>query len=100
MKKPLLKTQRVGIVANSGKVSARSMVQKAARLVKRSGRVAICDPQTAQLAELTIQTAPDLATLTKEVDLLLVFGGDGTMLRVAREMRGALTPILGINVGG
>lgn len=76
------------------------MVQKAARLVKRSGRVAICDPQTAQLAELTIQTAPDLATLTKEVDLLLVFGGDGTMLRVAREMRGALTPILGINVGG
>ncbi len=35
-----------------------------------------------------------------EVDLLLVFGGDGTMLRVAREIAGSATPMLGINIGG
>jgi NAD+ kinase len=40
-----------------------------------------------------------VASLTKEVDLLMVFGGDGTMLRVAREAAGSQTPILGINVG-
>jgi NAD+ kinase len=33
------------------------------------------------------------------VDLLLVFGGDGTMLRAAREIAGSQTPILGINIG-
>lgn len=39
------------------------------------------------------------AALARETDLLLVFGGDGTILQVAREIDGARTPILGINVG-
>ncbi len=90
----------MGIVANSSKPSARGLVQKAVRLVEQSGRKAICDTQSAELAKLDIDTAPDVVSLTKQADLLLVFGGDGTMLRVAREMHGAATPLLGINVGG
>ncbi len=42
---------------------------------------------------------PDAASLARAVDLLLVFGGDGSMLRVVREIDGALTPIVGVNVG-
>ncbi|MBI2947953.1 MAG: NAD(+)/NADH kinase [Verrucomicrobia bacterium] len=42
---------------------------------------------------------PNAATLTQHADLVLVFGGDGTMLRVARETAGSRTPLLGINVG-
>ena len=38
--------------------------------------------------------------MAREVDLLLVFGGDGTMLRVARELSGSQTPVLGVKVGG
>ncbi|MBN2506559.1 MAG: NAD(+)/NADH kinase [Verrucomicrobia bacterium] len=38
--------------------------------------------------------------LTGRVQLLIVFGGDGTLLRVAREIAGAPTPLLGINAGG
>ena len=42
----------------------------------------------------------DTAALAREADLLLVFGGDGTMLHVAREIAGSTTPMLGINIGG
>jgi len=34
-----------------------------------------------------------------EADLVLVFGGDGTMLGVARNMHGNNTPVLGVNMG-
>ncbi len=37
--------------------------------------------------------------MARSVDLMLVFGGDGTMLRAAREIAGSRTPILGINIG-
>jgi NAD+ kinase len=92
--------ERVGIVANSGKASSRGLVRRAAQLIERSSRSVVCDVATAKLAQLTIRTAPDVLELTKRSDMLLVFGGDGTMLRLAREMHGSPTPVLGINIGG
>jgi NAD+ kinase len=92
--------QRIGVIGNSGKVSCASVVSRAARLIKASGRTLFSDPATAQLAKLKATVCPDAAALTRAVDLLLVFGGDGTMLRVARETAGSKTPILGINIGG
>jgi NAD+ kinase len=100
LKKPLKQIQRVCIVANSGKVSSRSVVRAAAALVTKSGREVLCDGATAELAGLAGPVCSGVAALTKRVDLILVFGGDGTMLRVAREMNGAPTPVFGINVGG
>src|SRR5437868_4226782 len=91
--------KRVGLIGNSEKFSSRSVITKAAGLISRTGRRVYCDPVTAQLAGLKSGILPDAAALTREVDLLLVFGGDGTMLRVAREIAGSRTPILGINIG-
>src|SRR5687767_3644315 len=100
LKKPLRQIRHVGIVANSGKISSRGVVRAATDLITRSGREVVCDVATAELAGLGDSTCPGVAALTKRVDLILVFGGDGTMLRVAREMNGSRTPVLGINVGG
>lgn len=90
----------VGLLANSGKLSSRALVQSAARIIQRSGRKLFCDSATATLAGLRCPALGSVAALAREVDLLLVFGGDGTMLRAAREAAGSLTPILGVKVGG
>lgn len=51
------------------------------------------------MVQLQGTVCADTAELAREVDMLLVFGGDGTMLRVARDIAGSQTPILGINIG-
>jgi NAD+ kinase len=99
LKRPHKPIRRVGIIANSGKASSRPIVQAAARLILRSGREVFCDTATTQLAALNVSECPDARSLSKAVDLILVFGGDGTMLRAARDIGGSRTPLLGINVG-
>lgn len=86
MKKHADRIKRIGLIGNSGKAACADIVRKAARLISRAGRKPVIYPDTAALA--------------RDVDLLLVFGGDGTMLRAARDLAGSSTPLLGINIGG
>jgi len=92
--------KHVGLIGNSEKVSAAAAVKRAAGLIVAAGRKIYCDPATARLARLKAAVCTDAATLARQVDMLVVFGGDGTMLRVAREIAGSCTPILGVNIGG
>ncbi|HVU26224.1 MAG TPA: NAD(+)/NADH kinase [Verrucomicrobiae bacterium] len=85
MKKSPDKIKRIGLVGNPEKPGCDEIIRKAARFIARAGRRAFVND--------------DLATLARQTDLLLVFGGDGTMLRVAREIAGSTTPMLGINIG-
>jgi NAD+ kinase len=100
LKKQTDKIKRIGLIGNSGKTASAIVLNKAARLIRASGRQICSDPETARLAKLRGAVCPDAAALAARVDLLLVFGGDGTMLRVAREIAGSQTPMVGINVGG
>jgi len=94
------KIKRVGLIANAEIVNGRAAVQKAAALIAEAGRTVASDKATADLAGLKVPVSPDARQLRQQADLILVFGGDGTMLRVAREVAGSNTRILGINVGG
>jgi NAD+ kinase len=80
------KIKRVGLIGNAEKPECASIIRKASRLIERTGRTALVDG--------------DVKTLAREADMLLVFGGDGTMLRAARDIAGSKTPVLGINIGG
>ena len=91
--------RRVGLVANADKQAALDLVRRAAGLIHAARRVALADAATAAPTRLRLPVAPDAAALARQTDLLMVFGGDGTMLRVARETAASRTPILGINVG-
>lgn len=89
----------MGLIGNSEKVACFNVVRQALRLVAAAGRKIYAETRTAQLAKSKAATCDTAAELARVVDLLLVFGGDGTMLRVAREIAGRRTPMLGINIG-
>ena len=75
--------KRVGVIGNSEKVSSAGVVKQAARLISAAGRKLFTEPVTAQWAGIKGTLCSDAAALARRVDLLLVFGGDGTMLRLA-----------------
>lgn len=99
MKKLADRIRKIGLIANAQKADCKSVVVRAARTARRAGRSLLADPQTAQMAALGGEVCEDMADLCRKADLLLVFGGDGTILRVARQIAGSQTPILGVNTG-
>lgn len=98
--KKLAKTiRRVGLIANADKPSSVPLIRRAISLIRTSRRQVITDVTTAALVGMDLQTCPNVASLARAVDFIIVFGGDGTMLRIAREAAGSRTPLIGINVG-
>lgn len=89
----------MGLFANPDKIAARQLIRRVARAIEREGRSVLADSGTARMADLSVTTFPDVTSLAREVELLLVFGGDGTMLSAARAVAGLATPILGVNIG-
>lgn len=90
----------MGLTGNADKGEFASVVRKAAQLIARSGREVWADAVAGPHAGRKACIRPGIADLAREVDLLLVLGGDGTILRVADEVAGASAPLLGINIGG
>jgi NAD+ kinase len=91
---------RVGLIGNAEKAACAASVRAAVQLIQRSGRTVVCEEITARHAKLKCPALPDVAALARAVDLLVVFGGDGTMLHTARQIAGSKTPMLGVNIGG
>lgn len=98
MKKTTHNFQRIGLVANTGKAACRRILRRAAELITGSGRVVAADADTAGYAKLECDVHPDIRTLSRATDLLLVVGGDGTILSTARNSAGS-PHMIGVNAG-
>jgi len=90
--------KRIGIIVKPESPDAQALLQELVPWLQARGKEPMLDPPTAALAgETASYSTKDIATLA---DMLVVLGGDGTMLAAARLAEGRPIPILGVNAGG
>lgn len=91
--------KRVGIVAKSHRPEAREVVCQLIAWLRANDREVLFDQDTAALAGAG-ETGIAKEEVPRDADLVVVLGGDGTLLSVARSMESDEVPILGVNLGG
>jgi NAD+ kinase len=90
----------IGLIGRKGSpFVAESLQATAAYLTERSRRVCV-SLETAPLFDGSAFEVLDPETLGSTCDLIVVVGGDGSLLGVARDLSPAGVPVLGINRGG
>lgn len=87
----------VGLVAHSEKPKAAELLRLLAAQLRACGAEVWMEAASAKLAGEPHGLA--YAELAKRCAILLVLGGDGTILKVVHELGAALRPIFGINLG-
>ena len=90
----------IAIVAKAETPTAKRIVRQATKLAEAAGLQPVTDENTATLAKLEIPIGKNPIAISRLADLIMVFGGDGTMLHWARSTAGSGTPIFGVNIGG
>jgi NAD+ kinase len=88
------------LVAHTGRQEARDAAAEAVTLLRKAGlAVRVLAPETGELAvtdAVAVEPGPEAA---RGCELVIVLGGDGTILRGAEIARPSGTPVLGVNLG-
>jgi NAD+ kinase len=95
----LQKLQTIGVAANLGKPEARARLLEVLELLNTARVKVLLEQEAAAIAGRSGGSLA-LSEIGPKADMVIVLGGDGTILRVARELEGAETPLLGVNLGG
>jgi NAD+ kinase len=88
---------RVGIVAKAD--AAEAVVAGLVDWLRTRHLTVVLEKETATLALAADAPVATKAELPAEVDLIVVLGGDGTLLSMARAVGDLGVPILGVNLG-
>ena len=87
----------VGIICKAGKPEAAEVLKDLLPWLRQRGCDVVIDVETADV--LNVDGKPR-AEIPSVADVIVVLGGDGTMLGVARLIADRGVPILGVNLGG
>jgi NAD+ kinase len=88
---------RIHIVCKRKKEDARAVARE---IIARSGHTTEILLNEEAALELGYEKAFELEQVGEGAGLIIVLGGDGTLLSVARQLKGREVPILGVNLGG
>jgi NAD+ kinase len=96
----LLPERTMLLVAHTGRSAARRSARAVVdRLTDAKVGVRILEPEAADLGAVTAVAVPASPAAAAGTEMVLVIGGDGTLLRAAELARGAGVPLLGVNLG-
>lgn len=87
----------IGVIAHSEKPAAAPVLRELLAELRRAGIPHALESRTAALVGET--STLDEEKLAGQSDLLVVMGGDGTILRVAQKLHDRIPPVFGINIG-
>lgn len=88
----------VAIISKPGKDELKRIVPELLAHLEKRGFAAVLDPETAAYAAGTPSVARE-ELADRRPDLVIVLGGDGTLLAAARAVAHVDVPILGVNLG-
>ncbi len=87
----------IGVVAKEGSAGVEDLVRRTGDWCRPRHITLLAEPRLAE--RCGIKPAASLERLARRADLLLVLGGDGTLLGTARAAAACSKPILGVNLG-
>jgi NAD+ kinase len=87
-----------GLVVNLNKKGVRELVEQIVQWLESKGRSVLINENTARALGLA-RLGVSQNHLVERAQCMIVFGGDGTLLRTARKVARAGTPIIGVNLG-
>jgi NAD+ kinase len=89
----------IGVVAKPQPTGTLPLLGELLEWLDRRGIRCVLDPEAARLAGEGSRSVSERDELPEKADLLVVLGGDGTLLSVARHLFRREVPILGVNLG-
>lgn len=92
-----MRPQTIGLIAHTRKPGATELVRAVREEFARHALSVLLETDTAQLIGEASQHS--IAELGRAADLLVVLGGDGTILNVVGQLGADIKPIFGINIG-
>jgi NAD+ kinase len=92
--------KKIGVVVKPDARAAHEVVRRLVQWSSGRGLAALLDKETADLVPDLAVAQTSRAELPAQVDVIVVLGGDGTLLSVARAVGDLGIPILGVNLGG
>ncbi|MBN2356610.1 NAD(+)/NADH kinase [candidate division KSB1 bacterium] len=92
---------KIGITGNKSKPHVREAIHRFMNYAGKQGISLIVDEALIEFLGVdSKQVSLPLQSLGQESDLLVAFGGDGTLLTTASRVASSGVPILGVNLGG
>ncbi len=92
-----MRPQTIGLIAHTGKPGAAELVRAVMEEFARASLTVLLESDTARL--IGHKSGHDFAELGRRAELLVVLGGDGTILNAVDRLGEHLKPIFGINIG-